>query len=187
MHFGFASQAGNTLAKSAAIATYRLPQRFIAIEDGSETEGKDRAGPETYADHSCVFQDGLVVQFSGRAVVLADDYSKFAAGIAHHRGLVDTLNAFQQEGAPRARTIEGALLSEAICVPRHTGFSPYLSRDGFSASGRDSWSRLLNLGSNGRYYDWIERLLLRPNSYYFGTQEKCNPFVAGASRRIKES
>jgi hypothetical protein len=60
VHLGFAAQASNARPKGTAVSPNRLPEGFIAIENGSETERKDGAVPETDTNYPRVFQNGLV-------------------------------------------------------------------------------------------------------------------------------
>jgi len=60
VHLGFPAQPRYAHPKGTAIGSYRLPEGFIAVENGSETERKDGAVPETDTNYPRVFQNGLV-------------------------------------------------------------------------------------------------------------------------------
>jgi hypothetical protein len=125
MHLGFASQFGHTLAKRAPIGADCLPQGIVAVEDGSKPKRKYGSAAETEADHAGMFQDVALLQTGFVvAVVFADHYCEFSAGVAEHRGSVNSLNPLEKEGTSCSRTIgKAVLLSEAISVPRHIGLS----------------------------------------------------------------
>jgi hypothetical protein len=108
VHLGFPAQPRYAHPKGAAIGSYRLPEGFIAVENGPKSERKDGAIAETYTHYPRMFQNGLIFQLVaalGRAVVLADYHSKLATGIAQDWGSVHTLNTLKDEGAPRAYSI----------------------------------------------------------------------------------
>ncbi len=91
---------------------WRAPpgEGLITVENGSETERKHRASAEADAHHPRVLQNCFVLEFAlSASVVLADYHGEFTAGIAQNRSCVHTLNAFQEERAPRAYSIGGSV------------------------------------------------------------------------------
>jgi len=81
MHFGFALEVGNALAKGAAVSAYSVSQTIIAVEDRPEPERQHCPLPEAHTYHSRVLQNMLLVQTGGRAIKFAYNNRKVAAGV----------------------------------------------------------------------------------------------------------
>src|SRR5436853_456141 len=105
MHLGFALQSGNTLAKCASIISNRLSQRLVTVKNRSKTERQHGPLAEANAYHPGVLKHMLVIEIGGASVKLADNYRKFAAGIAEDGRAVHSLNAFNNERTASAGSV----------------------------------------------------------------------------------
>src|SRR6266404_3519606 len=105
MHFRFALQPGHAQAKSAAVGAYCLSQSLVSIENRAEAEGQHGAAAKANTHYSRMFQDMLLPELRTIAIVFADNYGEFSAGITQHGGSVHALNPFQEERAASARAI----------------------------------------------------------------------------------
>jgi hypothetical protein len=84
-----------------------LPEGFVTVENGPETERKDGAVSKADAYYPRMLQNGPIFQFLavGCAVKLADYHGELSAGIDQDWGSVYTLNSLEEVRAPRAYSI----------------------------------------------------------------------------------
>src|SRR5271165_5003643 len=105
MHLGLASQPGHALAESPAIGPYGMPQGVVGVENRAKAERQHRSTAETYTYDAGMLQYVFLPKLDVVALVLADDYVEFSAGIGQHGCSVDALDAFQQGRTARTNSI----------------------------------------------------------------------------------
>jgi hypothetical protein len=94
VHLGFAAQLVDAAEELPLVRADGLTQDFIVIEDGAETEGKNRGVLKAVRDDPGVVNAGLLIQgFLG--IVLTHNDSQIAGGIEEDLVSADAKDGFQ--------------------------------------------------------------------------------------------